>query len=333
MGNNNNGKARTPLLPVGVNNKATMPLASQDYTVRGEEVAAIINVAPGSTPGQVLYNQLITPTTCRRLGILAGAWQRIDWKQASLHLVALNGSLVQSGYTMGWLEDPEITIPTASSEVIPFLTALRSTTVRQNWVESESGVQVSTPDKPEMYTQQGSDVRRYSPGRLVVAVAGDVVEAATFQLMLKYTVRLYVPLAITVGTPSPVVGGYIAIVPAAFNATASTTALSYPGIPTASAPGSTVVLTEPIIGIYNVGAGTSADPAPPNGWQLFPIGTSITLGTPASGAQFTFTVAGNPNNPFAFSRIDVVTGQFRAFQPMSVLATNTNYTVFSISTS
>lgn len=198
-----NGSARTPLLPSGVNNKATMPDQAGSYTYQAEELLSLINVSAGSTPGQLIYNALITPSSCRRLALLAGAWQRIDWKQATVHLVALNGSVVQSGYTMGFVEDPEIVPPTSSSGVIGFLTALRSTTVRQNWVESTSGVQVAMPDKPEMYTQLGSDVRRYSPGRLMVAVAGDVAQQATFQLMLKYRVRLYVPLAVIPMSQTP----------------------------------------------------------------------------------------------------------------------------------
>lgn len=189
------GAARTPLLPLGVNNQSTMPTQAGTYTYSAEEVISIVNVAAGSTTGQTLYNGLITPESCKRLSILSSAWQRIDWMRASVHLVALNGSLVQSGYTMGFLEDPEAVLPTSAKDLIPYLTALRSTTVRQNWVESTAGVQVGMPDKPEMYTSRGSDPRRYSPGRLVVAIAGDVGSDATFQIMLKYTVRLYVPFA------------------------------------------------------------------------------------------------------------------------------------------
>lgn len=163
----------------------------------------MINVEPGSEPGTLIFNNLITPRSCRRLALLASAWQRIDWLKASAHLVALNGSLVQSGYTMGFIEDPEVTMPSDPKDTIPFLTALRSTTVRQNWVESTAGVQVGLADKPEMYTVLGTDVRRFSPGRIVVAVAGDVKENCTFQLMLRYTVRLYVPFA----APVAVLGG------------------------------------------------------------------------------------------------------------------------------
>lgn len=304
-----NGQAKTPLLPVGVNNMATMPRASQDYVVRGEEVAAIINVAAGSTAGQVIFNRLITPLTVRRLGILSGAWQRIDWKQASLHLVALNGSLVQSGYTMGWIEDPELTIPTASSEIIPFLTALRSTTVRQAWVESESGVQVSTPDKPEMYTQPGSDVRRYSPGRLVIAVAGDVATAATFQLMLRYNVKLYVPLAIVQGNVETVTG-YTGAFPATDNASMVVGSITYPGVGTVPA-NTLVVTTAAVVGIRTAVSGS----APTSDWRLFPAGTTITTGAlTAAVGPATFTYGGTV---FAFAFTDTTSGQFRAFTTFS----------------
>jgi len=314
------GQARTPLLPLGVNNKATVPKTSQSYTFNGEEVVAIINVASGSTVGQVVYNQRITPQSALRLGILSGAWQRIDWKRASLHLVALNGSTVQSGYTMGWLEDPEVTVPTAASEIIPFLTALRSTTVRQNWVESEAGMMVATPDKPEMYTQLGSDIRRYSPGRLVVAVAGDVDTAATFQLMLKYHVRLYVPLAkAPASTPCPPVvpTGFTGTVPGADNVTLSTSSITYPGIGT-RAPGDVVVTTEPIVGIL----GATGNPSPPANFRLFPTGTSLQIGALTSGSSAAFTAGGVV---FSFATVDQSAGQFRAFNPRTPAATAATY--------
>lgn len=194
--NGGNGNARTPLLPTGVNNTATMPTSTYDYNLVGEEVIATIPVS-NSRVGQIIFDQLVTPQSVLRLRIMAGAFQRIDWKRASIHLVALNGSVVTSGYTMGFVEDPELKIPSVESAVIPFLTALRKTTVRQAWVESESGVQVALNDKPEMFTQPGSDIRRLSPGRVVIATTGDVGTApTTFMVLLKYQVRLYVPAGI-----------------------------------------------------------------------------------------------------------------------------------------
>lgn len=179
-----------------MNNNATMPSSTYEYHLEGEEVMATLNVST-TTTGQVIYNVLVGPQSVARLRIMSGAFQRIDWKKASIRLVALNGSVVTSGYTMGFVEDPELQVPSTPSAVLPFLTALRKTTVRQAWVESESGLQVSVSDKPEMYTQLGSDVRRFSPGRIVIATTGNVGTNTTFMVMLRYKVRLFVPLAIT----------------------------------------------------------------------------------------------------------------------------------------
>lgn len=182
-----------------------MPARAQAYRVSGEEVISLVTVTAGSTPGQVVFNQQIGPNSTARLSRLADLWQRIDWDKTTLNIVALNGSLVTSGYNVGFIEDPELVVPTASSEVIPFLTALRSTSVRQNWVQSESGQTVSLSRLPEMYTTIGSDVRRYYIGRLVMAVTGDVTSTASFQIMLRYTVNLYVPRVVLAGPgPGPV---------------------------------------------------------------------------------------------------------------------------------
>jgi hypothetical protein len=311
-----------PLLPSGVNNKATMPKMSQDYMVRGEEVIQVINVGTGSTAGQIIYNELITPLSALRLGILSGAWQRIDWKQASLHLVALNGSVVQSGYTMGWLEDPEIVVPTAPSAVIPFLTALRSTTVRQAWVESESGVQVAAPDKPEMYTQPGSDIRRYSPGRLVIAVAGDVAQQATFQLMLKYAVRLYVPLAVSASAPPPpattvIDGAY----PGLNNCLVAPTSISCPAWAGSQVAGTLVTLINrlPVI--------TAGTTAPTSDFRLIPAGATVTINPLTTGSPASVTYAGISYN-LAFT--DTTTGQFRAFNAVNVTAASVGLRMFEI---
>jgi len=311
-----------PLLPSGVNNKATMPKMSQDYTVRGEEVIQVINVNTGSTAGQVIYNQLITPLSALRLGILSGAWQRIDWKQASLHLVALNGSVVQSGYTMGWLEDPEIEVPTAPSAVIPFLTALRSTTVRQAWVESESGVQVATPDKPEMYTQPGSDIRRYSPGRLVIAVAGDVAQQATFQLMLKYAVRLYVPLAVSAGAPPPPATTVIdGVYPGTNNCVVGTTGVSCPAWAGSVGGGTVVTLIRrlPVI--------PSGSSSPVSDFRLIPVGSTVTINTLSAGLPASITYSGVS---YHLAYTDTSTGQFRAFSTIPPTAGGTQARMFEI---
>lgn len=185
---------RTPLLPVGVSNRATMPKPVQHYMAMGEEILAVVNVAPDSSAGQIVYNSQIGPNSCARLSKLSDLWQRIDWDHTVLNIVALNGSVTGAGYNVGFLEDPEFTVPTDASTILPFLTSLRGTSVRQNWVQSETGQSVTLSKLPEMYTTLGADIRRYYIGRLVMALTGDVGPAgASFQILLRYRVKLYVP--------------------------------------------------------------------------------------------------------------------------------------------
>jgi len=313
-----NGKANTPLLPVGVNNRATVPLGPSDYLVRGEEVVKVINVAAGSPEGQIIFNDLITPQSARRLGILSQCWQRLEWMKASLNLVTLNGSTVTSGYTMGWLEDPEAPFPIDPKDMIPFLTALRSTTVRQNWVQSESGCQVTTKDKPEMYTQRGSDIRRFSPGRLIIAITGSVTTSATFQLMLKYHCRLYVPYAgstnVVPGTP-----GQRGAWPTQPNVTVSTTGITYPGIGAAVNP-NTQITTTAIVAVME-----TANPAPTAPVRLLPIGSRIRVGALTAPGSASIIDIGT-GSTFFLAIGDVAAGQFRAFTPLSVTATQVSHT-------
>jgi len=276
--------SQNPLLPSGVNNKSTSPQSSQTYTVEGEEVIQVINTV-GTDAGETLFNTLINPHSVRRLGILADAFQRIDWLECVVKVVPLNGSVVNSGYTMGVIEDPESPVPMDKTNIIAFLTALRSTSVRQAWVASESGQQVSLGDKPEMYTQRGSDVRRYSPGRVLVAAAGNL-GAATFQIMLRYRVRLYVPIGIP-DAPGEIIGFDA---PAADNLTSSgassLTAQWWGGINVFN--GETVVLTHDILCTTN-GSTTTAVMS----LRTVAAGTKVTLG--ASGGYRTITGFDKPD--------------------------------------
>jgi hypothetical protein len=195
------------LIPAGVNNRATMPRATQTYAIRGEEVLAIVSAPEAAVAGTVIFNQQISHDSVKRLGMLARTFQRIKWRHCSIHIVALNGSLATSGYNSGFIEDPELNIPTAPSGVIQYLTALRSTAVRQNWVESESGQLVTISDLPEMYTTKGTDLRRYYIGRYAAALTGEPGPNVTFQIMLRYSVVLSVPAA--VDSDSPLTDEYI----------------------------------------------------------------------------------------------------------------------------
>lgn len=191
------------LIPSGVNNRATMPVASQNYSLAGEEVIAIYTAPDVAEAGHKIFNVQVSHDSVNRLSLLSKGFQRVKWHQCHLHLVALNGSTTTSGYTAGFFEDPEIAAPPDGSAVIPTLTALRTTAVRQNWVESTTGMILKLADLPEMYVTPGSDVRRFAIGRFVAALTGSPGPNTTFQLMLKYHVTLSVPQAAVVGGITP----------------------------------------------------------------------------------------------------------------------------------
>jgi hypothetical protein len=202
--NGANQNPKTPLMPSGVNNKATMPRKMQSYTVEGEEVLQVINVASGSTAGQLIYNSRISHDSAARLSLLSKAFQRVRWHNVTINCVPVNGSVVQGGYNFGFIEDPEIEPPiSGTSEVIPFMTALRGTSVRQNWVQSQTGQTVKLNELPEMYSVLGTDQRRYYIGRALLALTGDVTIAASFQILLKYRVTLMVPRVVVSGGVIP----------------------------------------------------------------------------------------------------------------------------------
>jgi hypothetical protein len=189
------GNPSNKLIPAGVNNRATMPDASFQYTLRGEEVIRIINAPAVADPGTVLANELVSVASARRLNLLSQAFQRVKWHKAELHLVALNGSIATSGYNAGFAEDPELSVPANPSDVIPFLTSMRTTAVRQNWVESSTGKILRLSELPEMFTTLGVDPRRFYIGRFLAAYTGNPGANVTFQLLLKYHVTLSVPIA------------------------------------------------------------------------------------------------------------------------------------------
>lgn len=184
------------LLPNSINNKATMPNSVQDYRPKGCEAIKTITVPTNTEPGTIVFDSQISHEQVARLKTLAASFQRITWIKVVLKLVALNGSLVRSGYTAGFIEDPEITMPSDKKQTVQFLTALRGSSIRQNWVSSSVGQVVNISNLPEMYTSKGIDPRRFYIGRYVVVLNGSPgTEETTFQVMMDYEVHFKVPLA------------------------------------------------------------------------------------------------------------------------------------------
>lgn len=286
--NSNGGGPKLPLLPSGVNNKATMPQNLNVTRFRGCEVMDIRTVV-ASDPGETIYDTLITPDVVRRLGILSKGYQRIKWHAAKVKIVPLNGSTVQAGYTAGVLEDPEMAVPATGKSRIAFLTALRGAEVRQAWVQAEVGLQVPDNQKPRMYTQPGSDVRRYSPGRFIM-VAGGVIENGTFQLQLEYDVELSVPVgAISVDAEEGTFN-----TSNTNNAAVSTNAINLPQTGGVSIPsGSTITLTSDIVTSFIL-----TDAQSVGHFGIIRAGTRVTF--TQSGGYWTMSWATKPEGQTAY---------------------------------
>lgn len=181
------------LLPSGVNNKATVPRNQQHHRIVGDEAIATITIPRTAIAGDKVYNKQISHETVKRLQIASRMFQHVKWHKCQFKVVALNGTKVSNGYTAAFIEDPELEVPVSSADTIAFLTTLRGTEINQNWCQSVVG-QVAGPSLPKMYTQIGSDLRRFFIGRMIIAANGPPGdEPVVFQLMMSYDVEFMIP--------------------------------------------------------------------------------------------------------------------------------------------
>lgn len=182
------------MVPPGLNNRATVSRSNQSvYMENCSEIIGTYSPPANAKAGDVFINERISVNSCARLSTQALLFQRVFWQRVSLKLIALNPSTVKAGYNVGYVEDPLIDVPSSSLEVLPFLTGLRGTEVRQNWNQSDAGIIMARKFLPEMYTTEGGDPRRFYIGRVVAACTGPPGPDVSFQLQLEYTATFAVP--------------------------------------------------------------------------------------------------------------------------------------------
>lgn len=188
---------KNPLLPVSLNNNATVAKTSESFRMVGTEYSGQpITLRGREEPGEIIYNKLITPAICPRLQAQSKCWQRYKINKIGGQLVTLNGSTVQSGYTMAYIDDPSYPIR-LDSKGITNLTAFRGSTVRQNWVMSSVSNTTKNGERPPLFVAERGDVRLYSPGRVVVQLNGQPASGdndfSTWALMINYDITFYSP--------------------------------------------------------------------------------------------------------------------------------------------
>jgi hypothetical protein len=199
-----------PFMPQSVNNNATVSNTSKQFRMVGTEYASQpVTLNPTSPAGTIIFNTLLLANLCPRLNIISQAWQRWKINKLSFKIVTLNGSTVQSGYTLAFIDDPSYPIGTNPSDIVN-LTAFKGSCVRQNWVESSVLRVTKNGDNPPLFVNSstGSDPRLFSPGRVVCMLNGPPAvgegNAATWALMLEYDVSFFVPGVTPLGVgPTP----------------------------------------------------------------------------------------------------------------------------------
>lgn len=188
---------KNPLLPSSLNNNMTVDSSSKSFRMVGTEYAGQPrNLTGNETPGQILFNTLVTAASCPRLAAMSRCWQRYTVNKLSAVLVTLNGAVVQSGYTMAYIDDPAYPIRSDAKGIVN-LTAFAGSTVRQNWVMSSVDNTTRNGQKPPLFVTTTGDIRLYSPGRIVVQLNGTPANTpnttVTWALMLKYDITFHHP--------------------------------------------------------------------------------------------------------------------------------------------
>jgi len=187
----------TPLLPLSVNNNATVPHGGKSYRMRGTEYFGDpIQLTNNAQAGTLIFNRVITMAACPRLQMQSKCWQRYKIRKLKFKVVPLNGSTADSGYTATLIDDPAYVIRSDIKGIVN-LTAFADTSVRQSWVMTDIGTVELKQMPPPLFVQTTGDVRLYSPGRAVIQLNGSPVNATgssvTFVPMLDYDIEFFAP--------------------------------------------------------------------------------------------------------------------------------------------
>lgn len=156
-------------------------LSGQDYLLHVENVSQL-------NSGSIVMDALIVPGLFKRLGEVAGVFQRIEWLSLVFKVVTQVSTATSGGYVAGFVRDPDDGVPHSSSlETLQWLTA-QTGAVSKKWWESAS-VNVGG-FKRLFYTTRGVETREYSPGKFVLVVDGQATQAGSVTVYCDWKVRL-----------------------------------------------------------------------------------------------------------------------------------------------
>lgn len=152
-----------------------------------DRVAHILEVSKASH-GDIIIDEVISPSMFQRLRLVAEAFQRIVYVSLVFEIVPYLPAVSSGGYVSAVVKDPADKGPkNRNSETV------------LSWVSSQAGAvstkiwqptRLATNFPGSYYTSDSVEIRESSPGRLVVALDGTVNQPGSLTVYARWRVRL-----------------------------------------------------------------------------------------------------------------------------------------------
>jgi len=139
--------------------------------------------------GNIVIDQLVTANITDRLRTQASLFQRIKYRRLTFEIQTQTSTTTTGGYAVAFLKDPMMEIGTGTS-ALKKLTAVQGSKTSKWW---QSTVLDVIPNQMQYYCANGTDLRWYSPGRLVILGDGPPNEEVNITIILKWVVELTEP--------------------------------------------------------------------------------------------------------------------------------------------
>ena len=169
--------------------RASRPLRSNHLgaTVQsGVDHVATIDTGSLET-GSIIQRIQIVPSLCRRLHELAGAFQRVRYRNLHFRVEPMAGTSVTGGYAAAFIRDPSELV--SLDDAITTVMAQKGAVSRKAW----EGCNLHYSSAERFYTSQNSEIRTYSPGELIIVCAAKFSQPVQFVVTLNWTVELDSP--------------------------------------------------------------------------------------------------------------------------------------------
>jgi len=141
--------------------------------------------------GTVVFNKIISCKLAPRLELVSKGWLNWEPRSITVSVVPLNGSTVEGGVVVAYIDDPGKPVPTNPSDIMN-LTAYGSSSIQQSWVKG--GVtQSKTRPQRLLYTHHvgTGDVRLTSPGQVIAMLTKFPGAGASWALVMQYDIMFY----------------------------------------------------------------------------------------------------------------------------------------------